>query len=948
MVDVSTCYISCGCNNSPHAADWGKNGLVCYGSCNSVAIYQPQFSNPEEKASASILCSLKGHKAKVNCVRWIRTNEDAENEIVSGSVDKTAIVWKYKNNQYVLSQVLSGHNGSVTVVDALEVPNLKMENKTPNNGVHTLMVTSSADSTVIVWHRLNSEDFENIQTLSFKNGFALDVSLVSVANSSGSSLIVLFSFFLLSVSFFAFCFLSLSLCVFFPSLSVFSSPLSLCFLPLSLCVFFPSLSVFSSPLSLCFLPLSLCVFFPSLSVFSSPPSVFSSPPSLSVFSPPPSLSKLKESAIMACGCDDQKVHLYVWQSNQFMPSLSLFGHEDWVRGVQFCTDDKGDVLLASCGQDYAVRIWCISPKSEDNNDNAQETSVHELPLTENLKMKGKVLNFHSKGIQHNYTVTLESVLHGHEGWIYSVHWHPTIKTENGYHQPMKLLTASMDKTMIIWAPDEDAGVWVEQIRVGEVGGNTLGLYGGVFSPQGDSILAHGYQGALHQWTLDQKQNWIPAVTSGGHFKGVEDIAWDPVGGHFLLSVSTDQTCRLHAAWVMTKQKLAWYEIARPQIHGYDLQGITILNRYKYVSAADEKVLRVFDAPKNFIENFCNIAQLDIEQELKNKEFSSVPEGASVPALGLSNKAVYQEKDKINEDEERIEPHPNELYPEVYFASLSLHEPPTEEHLLQNTLWPETQKLYGHGYEVFSVASDPQGQFLASACKASKSEYAGIILWDCNQWTQLATLSGASLTVTQLAFSHDGQYLLSVSRDRTWTLYKRTQDGDLPFKMIASVNKKTSSHSRVIWACCWSHNDKFFLTASRDKKVTAWKCPDQENDSPKIMGSLVLETSVTAVDMAPTLTPCQRYLVALGLESGLIYLYTWSPDSETTDQWQQLTVLDTISHHLTVKRLRFRHQLGILGDDDENQREGKNGCKFQLASCSDDHSVRIFNIQLSPT
>lgn len=64
--------------------------------------------------------------------------------------------------------------------------------------------------------------------------------------------------------------------------------------------------------------------------------------------------------------------------------------------------------------------------------------------------------------------------------------------------------------------------------------------------------------------------------------------------------------------------MAWYEIARPQIHGYDLQGITILNRYKYVSAADEKVLRVFDAPKNFIENFCNIAQLDIEQELKNK------------------------------------------------------------------------------------------------------------------------------------------------------------------------------------------------------------------------------------------------------------------------------------------------------------------------------------------
>ena len=35
--------------------------------------------------------------------------------------------------------------------------------------------------------------------------------------------------------------------------------------------------------------------------------------------------------------------------------------------------------------------------------------------------------------------------------------------------------------------------------MGEVGGNTLGLYGGVFGPDGNSILAHGYQGAFHHW-----------------------------------------------------------------------------------------------------------------------------------------------------------------------------------------------------------------------------------------------------------------------------------------------------------------------------------------------------------------------------------------------------------------------------------------------------------------
>jgi lipid II:glycine glycyltransferase (peptidoglycan interpeptide bridge formation enzyme) len=53
--------------------------------------------------------------------------------------------------------------------------------------------------------------------------------------------------------------------------------------------------------------------------------------------------------------------------------------------------------------------------------------------------------------------------------------------------------------------------------------------------------------------------------------------------------------------------------------------------------------------------------------------------------------------------------------EINFFNFIL-EPPTEEHLLQNTLWPEVQKLYGHGYEVFSVAYDPKNKLIASACK----------------------------------------------------------------------------------------------------------------------------------------------------------------------------------------------------------------------------------------
>ena len=61
-----------------------------------------------------------------------------------------------------------------------------------------------------------------------------------------------------------------------------------------------------------------------------------------------------------------------------------------------------------------------------------------------------------------------------------------------------------------------------------------------------------------------------------------------------------------------------------------------------------------------------------------------------------------------------------MYTHTHYM-LVLTEPPVEEHLLQNTLWPETQKLYGHGYEVFCVASSPDGKYIASACKVKKNQ-----------------------------------------------------------------------------------------------------------------------------------------------------------------------------------------------------------------------------------
>ena len=41
-------------------------------------------------------------------------------------------------------------------------------------------------------------------------------------------------------------------------------------------------------------------------------------------------------------------------------------------------------------------------------------------------------------------------------------------------------------------------------------------------------------------------------------------------------------------------------------------------RYCFASGADEKIVRVFEAPRNFIENLGSVSKVDVRQALKNK------------------------------------------------------------------------------------------------------------------------------------------------------------------------------------------------------------------------------------------------------------------------------------------------------------------------------------------
>lgn len=208
-------------------------------------------------------------------------------------------------------------------------------------------------------------------------------------------------------------------------------------------------------------------------------------------------------------------------------------------------------MIASCAQDNMIRIWKLT-KEDHEVSNTENLIPDDIIKEIKLKYNSFEVTDNETGKCYNVRVCLDSVLAGHENWIYGLHWHPKIVIDGKLRQPLKLLSASMDKTMIMWAPEDDSGIWVERVRVGDIGGNNLGFYGCTFSSNGSSILAYNFQGAFHLWHFNNG-HVNPGVIFGGHFKPVEDVDWEP-DGEFLITVSLDQTARLHAPWVAARKK----------------------------------------------------------------------------------------------------------------------------------------------------------------------------------------------------------------------------------------------------------------------------------------------------------------------------------------------------------------------------------------------------------
>lgn len=596
-------------------------------------------------------------------------------------------------------------------------------------------------------------------------------------------------------------------------------------------------------------------------------------------------------------------------------SASLTGHEAWIRSLALAPTPDGGFLLASASQDKYVRIWRFKSKAQQSARSVNGTNGH---FSSTITLTAKIESVSAGAF--TYLISFEALLLGHEDWIYSSAWNPKSLTP-------QLLTASADGSVSIWEPEESSGVWISISRLGEISsqkgattatGSSGGFWTGLWSPDGTMVTSLGRTGSWRLWQYaPETQFWNQKHAISGHVSSVEGICWAP-DGSYLLSTGSDQTTRLHAEW-KRNAKITWHEFSRPQIHGYDLNCIASTTPYQFVSGADEKLLRVFNEPREIAVMLKNLCQIPLPPE-----DTYLPETAAIPVLGLSNKAIGDEDDA--QDEGLGEGLDANTHSAGQAQALTvLNEPPTEDLLSRHTLWPEHEKLYGHGYEISEVNASQPGTILATACKASSINHAVIRLYDESNWSEIKPpLTAHSLTVTRLAFSfEEPKYLLSVGRDRQWTVFQQMGPDAKSWVLVASNPK---AHTRMILDCAWLSNagKLAFATAGRDKAMRVWSA---EDSSAKLEFTCALEIKMkSAITAIAAVSDESRCFLATGEEDGRLLIHIVS----LTDGLKHLhstTVEERVCPSKAINRLAWRPGF-------------TDGSYHQLAVASADGSVRI--------
>ncbi|HEX2913802.1 MAG TPA: NB-ARC domain-containing protein [Chloroflexia bacterium] len=454
--------------------------------------------------------------------------------------------------------------------------------------------------------------------------------------------------------------------------------------------------------------------------------------------------------LLAAGCADGEVRLWRAQDSRLL--VSAQAHSGAVQAVAF---NRQGTLLATCGNDHAVKIWEVSGEDKLN---------------------------------------CLRVLQGHQEWVWAVTFSPDgqwlatcssdrlikiwqvesgecLQSWQGHATSMRTLAFSPDGHYLA-SGGGDRVVKLWDARLGK-GLQTLEGHNGyvqsvVFSPDGRYLVSASEDETLKVWALgpDGVDTRLHRTLSG-HREWVWAVAFSP-DGSLLASGSGDQTIKL---WdIESGECLQSWQGHRGIVRAlaFNSEGSTL------ASAGGDRTLRLWD-----VANRQSYQTLQgYSSPVRTVAFS--PDGQWLASSGSERAIRLWELAKVREagpqaepailNTARVLPGDHELIWSVAFSpDGKLLASASDERTIK--LWDTgsgecVRTLHGHSEWVQAVAFSPDGRYLASGGGDRV-----VKLWDLASGECLRTLSGHQVWIWMVAFSPDGRYLASSSNDRSVKIWE---------------------------------------------------------------------------------------------------------------------------------------------------------------------------------
>jgi serine/threonine protein kinase len=135
--------------------------------------------------------------------------------------------------------------------------------------------------------------------------------------------------------------------------------------------------------------------------------------------------------------------------------------------------------------------------------------------------------------------------------------------------------------------------------------------------------------------------------------------------------------------------------------------------------------------------------------------------------------------------------------------------------INSSVSPLDKTLTGHSGQVYSLAYSPDGRYLASGSKDRT-----IKIWEVATGKQLRTLTGHSHSVNSVVYSPDGRYLASGSGDNTIKIWKVATK---IWKVATGKELRTlTGHSSGLSSVAYSPDGRYLASASSDKTIKIWE------------------------------------------------------------------------------------------------------------------------------